>query len=427
MEDVAPSEQGDQLAGCTDRARRARDRPGRRAARADVGRGARTGRADRLADRAQRRTQRDADVAVRSHLAGLRRAVRRPALGRRPGDRRPLVEHYPTYFEHVSAWAERHDAWAVTHGDYRLDNVLFGDGVRSPAVTVVDWQTSGGSGPVDVAYFCGAGSAARGREEHERALVHRYAPGLRAAGVDVSDEAAWDGYVLGAASGYLSADRLAAGRADRRGDDMFVAMASRHAHQIRTVGLLDVLGLDGGGLVIHRSTTTRSTSRPYRCCTSAPIRPNAYDRYFFNGFPAAGAERRRPVLRHCLRRLSEQGRDGRVVQRGARRSCSTTCAPRARPGRPHADHRRPRHGRGDRTDARASCGRRPLTRRERGPHDHRDLAGDRGAGFVALGGHPAGVRLHPHHPVRSLVGVDRHRRRTHRDRRKGGQRLRRCA
>ena len=29
-------------------------------------------------------------------------------------------------------------------------------------------------------------------------------------------------------------------------DDMFVAMASRHAHQIRTVGLFDVLAIDLG-------------------------------------------------------------------------------------------------------------------------------------------------------------------------------------
>ena len=75
----------------------------------------------------------------------------------------------------------------------------------------------------------------------------RYAAGLGAAGVEVSDEAVWDGYVLGAASGYfvaLIASQLV--EQTERGDDMFVAMASRHAHQIRTVGLLDVLGLDGG-------------------------------------------------------------------------------------------------------------------------------------------------------------------------------------
>jgi hypothetical protein len=124
--------------------------------------------------------------------------------------------------------------------------------VRSPAVTVVDWQTIGvGIGPLDVAYFCGAGLLPELRVEHERALAARYAAGLRAAGIDVSDEVVWDGYVLGSASGYLVA-LVASQIVERteRGDDMFVAMASRHAHQIRAVGLfevLDVFGSDGGG------------------------------------------------------------------------------------------------------------------------------------------------------------------------------------
>ncbi len=154
-----------------------------------------------------------------------------------------FLEHYRSLHEATAAWAERHQAWAVAHGDYRLDNLLFGDGVTAPHVTVVDWQTVGvGVGPVDVAYFCGAGLLPELRAQHEQALVARYADGLRTAGVAIDDEAVWDGYVLGSASGYLMAV-IASQLVEQteRGDDMFVAMASRHADQMRAVGLIERL------------------------------------------------------------------------------------------------------------------------------------------------------------------------------------------
>lgn len=154
-----------------------------------------------------------------------------------------LIGRYGALIDAVRRWAERCDGWCVTHGDYRPDNVLFGSDASAPPVTVVDWQVIGiGIGPSDVAYFCGAGLLPETRQVHERALVARYAAGLRAAGVDISDDVAWDGYVLGAANGYLMAV-IASQIVERtdRGDDMFVAMATRHADHIRTVGLLDAL------------------------------------------------------------------------------------------------------------------------------------------------------------------------------------------
>jgi hypothetical protein len=43
----------------------------------------------------------------------------------------------------VEAWMTEHpQAWTVQHGDYRLDNMLFGGpGSRRP-LAVVDWQTA---------------------------------------------------------------------------------------------------------------------------------------------------------------------------------------------------------------------------------------------------------------------------------------------
>ena len=134
----------------------------------------------------------------------------------------------------VVEWADARGAWCVTHADYRLDNLLFGLDPGTAEVTVVDWQTAAvGIGPADVAYFLGAGLLPEVRRTHERDLVARYAAGLRAAGIDVVDDAIWEGYVLGSAGGYLMAI-IASQIVERteRGDDMFVAMATRHASQI---------------------------------------------------------------------------------------------------------------------------------------------------------------------------------------------------
>ena len=157
----------------------------------------------------------------------------------------PLGAAFPNWYEQVRAWVERLGAWCAVHGDFRLDNILFGEPPASPAVTVVDWQTvSIGTGPVDVAYFCGAGLLPEQRVQAEHDLVARYAGGLRAAGVDIPDEAVWEGYVLGSATGYYMAV-LASQIVEQteRGDEMFAVMAERHADQMRTVGLLDRLGL----------------------------------------------------------------------------------------------------------------------------------------------------------------------------------------
>ena len=115
-----------------------------------------------------------------------------PGFAQRYGDRlgaddlalgRTIVEHYRALHGEIVDWAERHRGWVVTHGDFRLDNMLFGDGTTAPHVTVVDWQTTTvGIGPVDVAYFCGTGLLPDERATHERPLVARYAAGLRAAG-----------------------------------------------------------------------------------------------------------------------------------------------------------------------------------------------------------------------------------------------------
>ncbi len=122
----------------------------------------------------------------------------------------------------------------VTHGDYRLDNMLFGTPDGGYPLAVVDWQTVGyGPGALDVSYFIGAGLLPEDRRAHEKALVERYHQGLQSFGVaDYSWDALWHDYRRFSFSGYVMAviASMLVGRTER-GDDMFMAMAKRHAQQ----------------------------------------------------------------------------------------------------------------------------------------------------------------------------------------------------
>jgi aminoglycoside/choline kinase family phosphotransferase len=133
------------------------------------------------------------------------------------------------------------EPWTVVHGDYRLDNLMFGD---SPEVAVLDWQTcTHGPGLNDVAYFIGAGLRAEDRRAVERDLVAGYHAGLLAAGVDGYDwdrcwrdyrRGTWSGLVMAVAASML-VERTA------RGDAMFLTMAGRHARH--------ALDLDGASAI----------------------------------------------------------------------------------------------------------------------------------------------------------------------------------
>jgi len=122
--------------------------------------------------------------------------------------------------------------WTVVHGDYRLDNLLFGGPQGGPPIAVVDWQTcSHGPALSDVAYFIGAGLLAADRREHEPRLVRRYYDGLVAAGVpDYDWERCWADHRRGTWAGLIMAvaASMLVERTDR-GDEMFLAMAHRHA------------------------------------------------------------------------------------------------------------------------------------------------------------------------------------------------------
>jgi hypothetical protein len=136
------------------------------------------------------------------------------------------------------AHADRYFAAAPTtstaaHRDYRLDNLLFsGSGIDS-AVAVVDWQTvCRAPGVSDLSYFVGSGLVVDDRRRHEEFLVSEYQRGLQTYGIEIGFEELWTQYRLFAFSGFgmaIAASMLV--KQTDRGDEMFIAMASRHGQQ----------------------------------------------------------------------------------------------------------------------------------------------------------------------------------------------------
>ncbi len=142
-------------------------------------------------------------------------------------------------------WVEqRQPPNAVTHGDYRLDNMLFGDDGVRPPVTVVDWQTPGHGPPVaDASYFIGAGPVIADRRTHERELLETYYRELIARGATgFGFDDCWEQYRLFAFSGCVMsviASMIVGESARSRA--MFGAMAERHFTHAEDVGAVSFL------------------------------------------------------------------------------------------------------------------------------------------------------------------------------------------
>ncbi len=145
----------------------------------------------------------------------------------------------------MPAWiVARPERFALTHGDYRLDNLLFGpDGVSA-----VDWQTVTVAPPGrDLAYFIATSLEPDVRVPHEVELVDAYHEALAAHGVDPDryDRATCeDDYRLGMLQGPLVTVLgcvYAMAEPTPRADAMFLAMCRRSCAAIRDLGPLDLL------------------------------------------------------------------------------------------------------------------------------------------------------------------------------------------
>ncbi len=126
----------------------------------------------------------------------------------------------------------------VTHGDYRLDNLMFATERGGYPVTAVDWQTPGHSqASGDVSYFMGSGPLPPLRRKIERGIVDEYLAALAPFGVTVSDDEFWMQYCRDAYAGIIMsvvASQIV-GASDRSAA-MFTAMAVRHTQHALDLG-----------------------------------------------------------------------------------------------------------------------------------------------------------------------------------------------
>jgi Phosphotransferase enzyme family len=146
--------------------------------------------------------------------------------------------------EALPAWLTRSSLPpTVTHGDYRLDNLLFASERGGHAVIAVDWQTPGhGEGVADAAYFLGGGLLPDQRRLHERDLLRRYHEELREGGVRLSFDECWHAYRLGTFAGVvMSVIAPMLVEQTERGDAMFTAMGTRHLQHAEDLDALALL------------------------------------------------------------------------------------------------------------------------------------------------------------------------------------------
>lgn len=124
----------------------------------------------------------------------------------------------------------------LTHGDYRLDNMLFPQGSNIP--TIVDWQTAAWSAPAaDVALFVGGSLTTESRRRHWAELLDIYHQALVDEGVTSYRReqlehdvrlASFGGATMAVASAILVVQT-------ERGDAMFAELFRRHAQHVLDV------------------------------------------------------------------------------------------------------------------------------------------------------------------------------------------------
>jgi hypothetical protein len=144
----------------------------------------------------------------------------------------------------LADWIDgRSSTLTLGHGDYRLDNLLFGTPSGGPSVAVVDWQTPNhGPGVVDVSYFLGAAVTADVRRSIEADLVDEYLLALGRYGVTIERPTLWRDYVHASFAGLVMA--VVASMVvtpTARGESMFAAMATRAAQHAIDLDAFDLL------------------------------------------------------------------------------------------------------------------------------------------------------------------------------------------
>ncbi len=234
LDDLAPCEQGDQVAGCTiEQARHAAIN----------------------AARLHGPTWQSADVrdlpwiipsapstaeVTAPFLAEATKAfVARYHLG--SGDAAVLG----AFAERFVAWATGRDTpFSLVHNDYRLDNLLFSPPGEEISVATVDWQVlTVGLPQRDIAFLLSTGLHPEMRRRHEYEIVGSYHSALLEHGVeDYALEQCWEDYVYAQFQAPLITVLGAfVARPTERGDRMFRVMAERSCAAIRDLDALSLI------------------------------------------------------------------------------------------------------------------------------------------------------------------------------------------
>jgi ecdysteroid kinase len=167
----------------------------------------------------------------------------------RYGDRIPLrhravCERLVAGFDAYLAAGER-GSQGLVHGDYRLDNLLFGtEGAQRP-LTVVDWQTvAWGPALTDLAYFLGCALPVEARRAHGDELMAAYHDALGPSAPLTLDDVhegvrrqSFFGVMMAIVSSMLV-------QRTERGDEMFMLMLERHSEHVLDTDALTLLPED---------------------------------------------------------------------------------------------------------------------------------------------------------------------------------------
>ncbi|MFL6107368.1 MAG: phosphotransferase family protein [Marmoricola sp.] len=232
LEDLAPAEQGDQVAGCT---------PAQAAAAAVNLAGLHGPRwcDPELLDIEGLTLNGPEDAALLASVYGPATDTFLAHLGDAVSSETAAVLR--GCVEVAERWSlARQERFGLVHGDYRLDNLMFSE----DAVWAIDWQTlSLGLPARDLAYLIGTGLVVEDRRAHERHLVAAYHQALGDRGVTgYSFEECWDDYRFALLQGPLvSVFGCAYGARSERGDAMFAAMVERSCAAMRDHGTLEMV------------------------------------------------------------------------------------------------------------------------------------------------------------------------------------------
>ena len=180
------------------------------------------------------------------------------------GEQRAVCEQLVAAFDaYLAAEGEPDRPMGLVHGDYRLDNLLFGQAGADRALTVVDWQTvTWGPACTDLAYFLGCALPTDVRREHYDELLSAY---HRALGPDAALTLAevreavrrqsFFGVMMAIVSSMLVVQT-------ERGDEMFMTMLQRHCSHVLDTGALTVLPVVGAPEPLQPNATDEIAHPP---------------------------------------------------------------------------------------------------------------------------------------------------------------------